>query len=305
MVGQTKLAENFSPMPRDRVYMNYSDFSDVPVNTPSSNVSRFTPGFEKTFYDRQMSFEMRLPVAATLDSTIQGVGSTGNDVQVGNVFMAYKALLTSTSDFALSGGMSMTVPTAQGVQFATLPAAIPLPNDLIIRNQTVHLQPYGAFLYTPNNQLFMQGLFQVDVGANSSDVALQTGAGPFTSIGKLHDQTLLYSSVSVGYWLYQGCNSSRITGFAPLFEVHQNQSVSHSSSTPLGATGVVVGNPTYVFSLLNATIGANVQMGSLGSLLVGYATPIGGGMDRQYNGEFRLLFNRRFGPTNRRTVAQF
>ena len=36
-----------------------------------------------------------------------------------------------------------------------------------------------------------------------------------------------------------------------------------------------------------------------------YVVPVGSGSDKQFAGEFRLLFNRRFGPQSRYTRAQF
>ena len=66
VVGQVKLAEGFSPIPQDRVYFNYSYFNQVPLSASGVNVNRFTPGFEKTFWDRLASVEFRTPMASTL-----------------------------------------------------------------------------------------------------------------------------------------------------------------------------------------------------------------------------------------------
>ena len=59
-----------------------------------------------------------------------------------------------------------------------------------------------------------------------------------------------------------------------------------------------------MFQFLDMTTGVNMQFGPLTSLLLGYTTPLGSGSDKLFCGEFRLLFNRRFGPQNRQTRAQ-
>ncbi|MFM9058171.1 MAG: hypothetical protein ACKOSQ_03420, partial [Planctomycetaceae bacterium] len=60
-VGFVKLSENVSPLPRDRVYFNYSYFHNALIGDIRNDVNRFTPGFEKTFADGWTSIEVRTP----------------------------------------------------------------------------------------------------------------------------------------------------------------------------------------------------------------------------------------------------
>ncbi len=62
-----KLSENTSPIPRDRVFVNYSYFDNVPLQQGGVDVNRFVPGFEKTFFNGITSVEVRAPMASTLD----------------------------------------------------------------------------------------------------------------------------------------------------------------------------------------------------------------------------------------------
>lgn len=50
-IGRLKLTENTSPIPQDRVFVNYSYFDDTPLFPGGVNVNRVAPGFEKTFLD--------------------------------------------------------------------------------------------------------------------------------------------------------------------------------------------------------------------------------------------------------------
>jgi hypothetical protein len=309
VVGQSNLAENFSPMPRDRVYMNYSFFGDVPLNPssahggPGVNVNRWTPGAEKTFFNQRTSVEIRLPFAGTLSNTINDTGTNNtSSTQFGNVFLAFKGLLYRTNCLAFSGGMSMTLPTANDITIINPAAGI---NQLVVNNNEVHLQPFLSFLHTPNDRFYWQGLCQVDMAVNSDTCTTQS-AGFAPTTGTYRDQTYIYSSISAGYWLYRN-PCSRISGFSPIFEAHYSKSVSYNNALALGPAGntVLLGVPGSNFGLLNMTVGGNVQLGPLSSLLMAYVVPVGSGSCKQFDGELRVLFNRRFGPQSRYTRAQF
>ena len=117
--GRMMVSENTSPLPRDRVFFNSSYFDGTRLAPGGINVSRFTPGFEKTFFNGDASIEVRTPFASTLSSTIDtsSGAATSNDVQWGNVTMYAKALAYRSQTFALSTGMGITLPTANNVVF--------------------------------------------------------------------------------------------------------------------------------------------------------------------------------------------
>jgi hypothetical protein len=180
---------------------------------------------------------------------------------------------------------------------------------LQIQNRAVDLQPYLAYLWTPNDRFYMQTLLTVDVASGGNPVNVQFGTSPIQFVGNLNSQTLLNVSIAAGYWAYRKPDAWYVTGVAPIFELHQWQSISDSNAltaaTLAGAQTVTVGTPNYHFQLLNLTTGVNMQLGPLSSLLLGYTTPLGSGSDKQFGSEFRLSFNHRFGRQNRMTRSQF
>jgi hypothetical protein len=305
-VGQTRLVEGFSPMPQDRGFLNYSFFNAVPLTQTGINVNRFTPGFEKTFLDGDASIEFRTPMAATLDSTISGSGGTiVNHAEFGDLFTSLKLLILQNERSAITGGLSLTAPTADDVRLIDVQGSNL--QELRIHNNAVHLQPYLAFISAPNERYFFQSLFQVDVPTSGNRVTGNFAGLPEAEFGSLTNQVYCNVSVCAGYWLYQGRNDRWITGVAPLIETHYSQTLSRANSITAtdgnaGAGGNTstfdLGNRDYQFQLLNMTVGANVQIGPATTMLLGYSTPLGGGSDRQFNGEFRLFLNRRFGPTS-------
>src|SRR5688572_30352983 len=115
-VGRVKLAENVSPIPRDRVFVNYSYFDNVPLTPDGVNVNRFVPGFEKTFLDGTMSFEVRFPFASTLSSNVVAGGPTKDDWgEFGNLSAIWKTLLHVDRRWVTTAGLQLTVPTADDV----------------------------------------------------------------------------------------------------------------------------------------------------------------------------------------------
>ncbi len=110
MAGRQKFVENDSALPRDRVYVNYSYFKEVPLVNESVNVHRATLGLEKTFLNGRTSFQIRIPTASSLSNDVQNEGgalnqfSTDTDAQFGNIYLQGKVLLAQTNFSALTAG---------------------------------------------------------------------------------------------------------------------------------------------------------------------------------------------------------
>ncbi len=299
-VGRVKIAENTSPMPRDRVFFNYSYFQNVPLTATGININRFTPGFEKTFNEGNSSFEVRLPFATTLSSNVSATGvSDGDQLEFGDVSLVGKTLFYNDDVLAISGGMQVAIPTADNVNINLADGT----TIVRIKNQAVHLMPFVGALYTPDDRLFAQGFLQFDVAANGNDVLGNFDLTKLKQVGTVQESTYAYLDLSVGYWAYLADDQeSTLSGVAPMFELHYNQSlqggdvVQASNNFRLGSFGSN-------FSVINAVIGTNFQFGPSSALTVGYAVPLGSGNDQQFDGEFRVFFNKRFGPQTRQTRA--
>jgi hypothetical protein len=291
VVGRSKIAEDTSPIPQDRILFDYSFFDNVPLTPGGVNVHRFTPGFEKTFFDGMMSFEMKVPVAVTLDSTITQDGGTDlSHGEFGDIAMTLKVLLMQWEHFALTGGLMVTVPTARDTNLV-LADGTPLVN---ISNRSTHLAPFLGFLWTPNDKFFMQGFYQVDVEAGGCPVAVNVNGTGLEEIGTLHDTTYQYIDLGLGSWLYRGHERHRrLTGWAWTLELHGNDSFAPTS--PVVANNWQIGDSN-TFDTWDLTIGTHLEFRDRSILTLAYVDPIGG-PNRQFNGEFRLMFNYFFGAS--------
>ena len=292
VVGRMKIADNTSPIPRNRVFMNYSGFFNTPLAPGGVNVHRFVPGFEKTLFNGQASVEMRFPFASTIDTNFVagGINSDGY-VKWGNMSFTYKTLLTASTTFLTAGGLQVNIPTAGDVN-VLLPGGTRVAR---VANSSVHLMPFLGALYTPDARFFAQGFLQLDVDANGNPVQVDptfTGRN-LTDVGRLNGPTFLYADLSVGYWMYRSqAANPRIMAFSPTVELHYNRSL--QAADMVVNNNVVIGDFFSNFELLNMTVGCYTQFSPWTILTLGYNVPIGGGRDQQFDGELRVALNRRF-----------
>jgi hypothetical protein len=306
-VGVMKFAENGSPIPRDRFFINYSYFDDVQMIPGGMDVRRMTPGFEKTFFDGTTSFELRAPMASTLNSTTAfNAGSqlvSGYDTtnwEMGNLTGFFKALLYQNEVWALSTGLGVTLPTADDQVVISDDGSGTIFNR--IKNNAVHLLPFLGATFTPTDRFFMQGILQFDAGLNGNSVY---GLDSQTLIreGRLNDPNYVFVSLNSGYWIYQAADPSSLISRIALFgELHFNNTLNTTDSIN-GQTAQFSENLD--IQTVNAIVGTNILIDQNKSLILGYVTPFGGGNDRAFDGEFRLLVNWYFGRGfNRQTRAQ-
>jgi hypothetical protein len=301
VTGRMKLAENVSPIPRNRLFFNYSSFNNVPLTPRGITVNRFTPGFEKTFFGKLASVELRTPFATTLDSNIFTDGSTNTSkAEFGNLFLAFKGILLATDTWAISGGTSLTLPTADDNRVFTRDGV-----ELVrVVNQSVHIMPFIGGVYAPSSRFFTQGILQVDIDANGNDVLAQNvenGQNTLRSIGRFNDSTFMYADLGMGYWLLKRGrrDNSFLQGIIPTVEAHWNRSLNDADhvtdTTSIGDTSV----PTTVIQpvisqldVLNMVGGCAFQFRNNSRIAIGYAAPVGNSKDRVFDGEWRATWNK-------------
>ncbi|MBM4076186.1 MAG: hypothetical protein FJ267_11120 [Planctomycetes bacterium] len=302
-VGVMKLAENTSPLPRDRVFSSFNYFDNVNLVPGGMSVYRFTPGFEKTFFNGQSSIEVRVPMARTLSSSTVTDGSSifydTDQYEIGNLTTYFKVLLWGNDQFALSSGVGVAAPTADDIRlYDTGGDAL-----AVIKNDVWHIMPFIGSVFTPTDRLYFQNLIQLDTATSGNSISILDGV--LTKAGYLNDPTFLFCSMGTGYWLYQSDDpSSAISRVSVLSEIHFNNSL-QKTDVVTANDGSTVGAPAQRIQSINGIIGTNVMLGENRSLTLGYVVPIGNGSDQAFDGEFRALFNWYFGSTDRQSRVQF
>ena len=293
-VGRSKIAEGSSPLPRNRVFFDYANYNSVPYSNGGTSLNRFTPGVEKTFLDGMVSVEARLPFASGVNADVITSGTnltSAGDTELGNVALYGKILLTHRSSYALSAGLGITLPTADGTSVA-LSNGTPL---LAIDNEAVHLQPFLGFVYAPHDRFFAQGFAQLDLAANGNHVALNSEGSGLLTAGTLTDVNHVFADLGLGYWLYRNdcACASGLTGIAPMVELHYTGAMSNGDIVAAGP--FQVGNFDGDLNMLNFVAGANFEFSNGRNLSVAYTGPLTNESDRQFGGGLRVLFSHDYG----------
>jgi hypothetical protein len=295
VVGRTKVSEDNNPLPRDRVIFEYDYFNRVPLTSNKFDVHRFSPGFEKTFFDQRASVEVRVPFASTLDTDlVAGTTGTSRAGEFGDVHVTLKGLVYSSPAFNFAAGLGIAIPTADDTR-VFLPGGTEL---LRIKNESVILTPYFAYLVTPDDRLFFQNWFQIGFDASDNPVSVNPDLAGLREVGNLTDQTILQIDAQVGYWLYRSQDNSRwLTALAPFFEVHYNTALDNADTIRAGA--LTITGVRNRFDELNLSAGVVAQLGNNCLLSFGAAFPVKGQSDRSFDYQLGIRASIFFGQTAR------
>jgi hypothetical protein len=293
VVGRTKISDDNSPLPRDRVIFDYDYFSSVPFTPGGFNVSRFSVGFEKTFLCQRTSVEVRMPFASTLDNNISADGVTNRATALGNLNVTLKVLVIPGDCFSVAGGLGIDVPTADDTHvFVGGSEVVRLTN-----NATV-LTPYVAFLYTPNPSWFFQNWYQIGIPIAGNGVLFNDGTGTgLVPVGRLTDQNLVQIDAQLGYWLIEPNTScvGPLSGLAPFVELHYNTVTNHADHVAAG--NFLVGAVDNSFNELNLSVGAIVQFGDRMNLTLGASFPLLSSPNKTFDYQLGIRASIFFGPT--------
>jgi len=289
IIGRSRLSDNNSALPQDRVYLDYSYFHNAALTANGVDVNRFSPGIEKTFGDGIGSVEVRMPMGFTINSSrISGAGPDTSNAEFGNMVIAPKLLLFANEDLALAAGMGVTLPTGDDIDVRMANGV----EVLSITNEAVHLLPYLAMLYAPEgSNAFAHAFLTFDFDTNGAATYANVTGGGLERIGTWRDQNLVSLNVAYGQFLYQSqCQCDRLKSVAWSTELHYTATMNDADSVTGGT--FTVGNSDADLSLLNGTIGGHMRVGQT-TLTLGYTTPLTSN-DRVFDGEIRFFANRAF-----------
>ena len=118
-IRRMKVAENESSLPQDRWIFGYNFFNDPSSGIPGvriPDVNHYEVGLERTFCDRMGSLQIRVPFASTLASDQVADLSSARDTEFGNLYFLLKTVLRETDNTFFSGGLGLSVPTADDTQ---------------------------------------------------------------------------------------------------------------------------------------------------------------------------------------------
>ena len=300
VISRFKVAEQSSPIPRDRLLLNYGWFRDAPGPGGPSDIQRVVPGFEKTFNEGFSSVEMRMPFAYTFSSNqpLNGAGQVigSNDYELGNLNLSLKQLLVGTERFGWSAGVALELPTADDLVFSNLLYKVTRVSE------SVNLSPYTGFLWAPNDQIFFQSIGQISFDTNGELLYVEDRFTGGRAAGVLQDPTTLYVDSQAGVWLYRNLRTKRaseLSGVAGIVELHFNQTLQGTDALDLsggvGGQGSISGAPLVFgtagsdLGVANLTSGLTTEFGEQSRLTCAYVVPLTR-TDRQFDSELQVQF---------------
>ncbi len=289
LTGRTKIAQNGSVVPRTRVFLDYDVLGYDDLTADGFTFHRFTPGLERTFFGGMTSLELRVPIALTANASIAADDpvNEGNS-EFGNVSLAVKGLMIRTPQFAFSGGLQVTLPTADDTT-VTLGDGTRL---LEVENESFHVLPFLGAVY--DAPLFYTQMFaQLDIDVNGNSMRANPSLTPGAALVEapdLYDDDRLYLDWATGLWLYRAPNGPRgpmdLVAFAPTVELHYTQGIDKVDAVRVGS--LQVGEDTDPVQRLDVVLGASAVLQG-GTLSAGVGIPASG--DQTHDWEFRLLLN--------------
>lgn len=284
LLGRSSVGANSSAVPTDRLYFDYSLVKNgVPFNR-SENFDRYTIGIEKKIGEGEFSVEVRLPFAASMDhQLVLENGRGAAQTETGNALVILKHELGSNEHMMISGGLGLSLPTGSDVEVNSA-AGKPL---LRLVNEALHMKPFLAMAFVPDEHFFMQSFIEYDLPAGRNEAEVNLSGMGLQQVGRIRDASHLLWDVSAGYWS-DSDDESMIRRWAPVMEFHFDKGFSDGS--------VVRGNSYRLFDISQDRTVANILAGVTFDLhegryfSFGYGTGVGGNSSSS-DGEFRATLN--------------
>jgi hypothetical protein len=280
-VRRVKVAENNSPIPRDRFIFNYNFFNDVIGGI--GDVNRYGFGFEKTFFQESSSVEVMLPFASTLDANQIAGGTLAKGTQFGDLSIILKTILFEGDDCLIAGGVGLTAPLGDDARVFT-----PTGEQIInLQHESIHVQPYLGIVDSCESGWYWHGFLQLDVDASSTAVSADLTGVNLQPIGMLQDQTLLFLDFGVGYWLTNPeLGTPAIVATAELHYATPLQDADIVSTSGLNITSA-----TNRFDVVNLTLGASILANESFTVRPAMVIPLSGGDNDQFDFEAMVQMN--------------
>ena len=297
-----KLTEATSPIPTDRVFVNYNLFRNAltDANGNELNLNRYAFGLERTFWNENASMELRIPILDGLDSRqTQVVGGPPNrGSEFGNVSLTTKFLLAEGNGWAYSTGLGVIMPTAQSAFLISdqSPSAIAVE----LENEAWYVQPFFAVQRSFEHGNWINFYTQCDFATQGNTITVRDLDGDLFGDPQVYnDQNLLFFDLSMGRWIYQSNQQNRrLRGVAAIFELHYTTSLNDADIVSAGFDDGPPGsqdtltNPNNRLDVLNTTLGLRFLVGPKSTLTVSGVAPLRANEEHLFDSEISVQFSR-------------
>lgn len=296
----SKIGENNSVIPRDRVALGFNALNDVRIgNLDTEPVERELQEYrlfaEKTFLDGNASLEFILPLLNTSQTNIVGVNAFGEGPSlggdIGNLAFGLKALLIEDCAMAMSTGLRVEAPTASDINVSLFPPDADSTYDL----DAWYFTPWLGVQWQPGKGWFVSSFASYQLNSAPIDITDRTVIGGIVET-QVRLPNYLSIDASIGKWILERRCTRHSLCIAPVLEFHYTSSSHGGEILPsvAYATGRIFGNTDY----LNVTAGIVGKVDRNIGFGLGIATPLrrgatdfAGGFDTDRSYEWALMAN--------------
>jgi hypothetical protein len=275
-VRRMYVAQNNSPIPRNRVFFDFRFFNQARPNF--GDVYWYTAGLEKTFNRQQGSIEARLPFARTLDNEVFEGDAASFSTEFGNVNFTLKHILWGNERWLLSGGTGVSLPTGADTRVFLADGT----EVLVIDNDAVHLQPFVAALWLPEEHFFVESFVSADIDTRGNNVRGNVLGGRLPSIGEYRSASVLMADLAAGYWIYTNPSfRAAMQGLAVIGELSYQTSLESTDS--VSGNGLTIAGSSASVDMLSTVLGLHAYLFNQVALSGGVGLPLTSGDKKEYD----------------------
>lgn len=267
---------------RDRCFATYNFFNDAYGGL--GDVSRYVLGFEKIFMDETFSMETRMLMAGTYGNTQVLKLDEERDFEFGNCALIGKAILLRTQNFLWSGGLGVSLPTADDTRIKRGGQDV-----LVVKNRMIHLLPFSAMLFQLTRDSAFQASMQRDVATNGDPIFANLTGGALPQIGKFNDSTLMNIDLAYSHTLIRNRNCGKLRQLIGNAELHYSGTLQESDIVTDGS--LTYTNLKRNFNVLNATGGLDFVFCNNIVVTPAMSIPLRDGLDEQFDYEAIVQLN--------------
>ncbi len=281
----TKICENNSVIPRDRIGFHFDTLQTVQVGEGRAggqllpnygNLQEYRFWLEKTFLDENISLDLIVPVYYSTDPNIDTLAKLDSSPtplagQFGDLAFGLKALVWEDADKAYSAGVRVEAPTGPDFSFPVLIGEPGFDMD------AWYFTPWIGGQWTPGTNWFASGFLSYRL--NSGPIGNRLN--PFNT--NVRQPTYLFADLAIGRWVVQREGQGGLTSLAPVVELHYTTTPTSGSQTTTGNfffydSGNKLGKTDY----LNITAGLNGTFNDVWQFGIGGALPLRTGSTRLF-----------------------
>ena len=272
----SKVSNNNSAIPQDRVFFNYQYMKDMDTyrrfngRSGGSDLSLYTFGMEKTLFCGRMSVDFLIPFSYSMDRDFRQQGNSypGSSSQLEDIAFGAKGIIIDGECLTVSGGVRFEAPTGDDIHNVQ-------PNRYW-KNDAWAITPYLASLYSFSEDLFIQNFISYRLITDGNAAYQSTGHGQGGPSATFREPAIFGVDTQLGYWMMRNHGSRGVTGLMGSLELHYAGTFD-GGYQPQGFNPPLLANFGGSNDILNLTAGLTALINDRSTVTAAFVAPVRNG----------------------------